>query len=286
MTEIWGWLSSLNDIQKFDLFKIAFEKLLLAGVLGIAGAIFAVLMERYKSALKKQEELTKIMIPEIKSMLEDAEALFTAGVEAIRAFEQQALSCQAWAKALCQSNARIETGERYKVPDDLKRAIVRCDGSLISPMEVLERTAPNDAARALLLNPRLAVSPKEKLVGGEFPGLVFVVLNQTPESRDRPGLAMLFAHTLFGPFDRGPHDAYNEKANAFVLAMMRRLPAGNKLQKDAQEALFRHLNIMREMMDALPGSLLLDVGQLPPYRQLAGAHAGIQSHLRKFLNAV
>ncbi|MBH5396406.1 hypothetical protein HZZ13_01060 [Bradyrhizobium sp. CNPSo 4010] len=94
MTEIWSWLSTLNDTQKFDLLKMAFEKLLLAGVLGMAGAIFGVLMERYKSALKKQEELSKIMIPEIKSMLEDAEGLFNAGVGAIRVFEQQALSCQ------------------------------------------------------------------------------------------------------------------------------------------------------------------------------------------------
>ncbi|WP_027574659.1 hypothetical protein [Bradyrhizobium sp. WSM1743] len=82
----------MNDTQKFDLLKMAFEKLLLTGILGMAGAIFGVLMERYKSALKKQEELSKIMIPEIKSMLEDEEGLFNAGVGAIRVLEQQALS--------------------------------------------------------------------------------------------------------------------------------------------------------------------------------------------------
>ncbi|MBH5396407.1 hypothetical protein HZZ13_01065 [Bradyrhizobium sp. CNPSo 4010] len=88
-------------------------------------------------------------------------------------------------------------------------------------MALLESTAPNDAARALLLHPRLTISPKEKLVGGEFPGLLFIVLNQTPETRDAKGLATLLAGTLFGRLDRAPDDAYTEKSNAFVLAMMR-----------------------------------------------------------------
>ncbi|MET4232638.1 hypothetical protein ABIA85_005927 [Bradyrhizobium sp. LA6.10] len=286
MEGLWAWFAALSDDKKFDLLKILLEKALLAAVVGIAGAIFAVLLERYKSTLKKQEELSKIMIPEIKSMLDDAEGLFLAGVTAIRAFEQQALSCQAWAKALCQGDARIETEERYKVPEDFNRAIVRCEGKMISPMELLERTAPNDAARKLLLNPMLTISPRETLVGGEFPGLIFTVLNQSPGSRDRPGLALLFARTLFGPLDRDPHDAYNEKANAFALAMMRRLPTETKLQKSVHDALSTHLKFIRELMDGLPGSFLMNVGQLPPYRQLATSHAVIQSKLRNFLKTV
>jgi hypothetical protein len=286
MEGLWAWFAALSDDRKFDLLKIMLEKALLAAVVGIAGAIFAVLLERYKSTLKKQEELSKIMVPEIRSMLDDAEGLFKAGVEAIRAFEQQALSCQAWAKALCSSTARIETGDRYKVPDDLQRRIVSFEGGLISPRELLERTAPNDAARALLLNPMLATAPKENLFAGDFPSLLFIFLNQSPESRDKIGLATLFGSTLFEPLDRAPHDAYNERANAFVLAMMRRMPTDNRVQKRTHEALFKDLKYMRGVMDALPTALLVDVGQLPPYRQLATAHAHMQSTLRKFLNTV
>jgi hypothetical protein len=285
MADVWSWFAALDNNQKFDVFKILLEKVLLAGVVGIAGAIFAILMERYKSTLKRQEEWSKFMAPQIQSMLEDAEALYHHGVQTIRTLEQQAIRCNAWVKALCRNPARIETEDRYSGPDYLKREIVRYEGEMISPADLLDRTAPDDQARSLLHHPQFATA-RSKDPNGEFPNVLFLMLRLKPEERSEAMLTLALCTSVFTPLDRGPHNEYSEKVNAFVLAMMRRLPAENKVQKGAQEALFEVLESMRAILDRLPTAAVVNVGAEPPFRQLAIAHAVLQARLRTFFNVV
>src|SRR5262249_41805042 len=162
--------------------------------------------------------------------------------QTISTLEQQAIRCNAWAKALCSIPALIETKDQYTGPDDLKRNIVRYEGGMISPMDVLERTAPDDQARSLLHHPQFA-TPRSKNPIGELANHLFLELRTKPEMRSERMLTLTLCTSVFVPLDRGPLDDYNEKVNQFVLAMMRRLPAQRRRQKRTQEALHRELRL-------------------------------------------
>src|SRR5260221_14587599 len=100
------WLLNLDERQ-FDVFKILLEKGLLAAIVGIAGAIFAILMERYKSTLKKQEELSKVVIPQINDVLAKSEALYQHGRKTLLKLAEQFTSFISWADALYHSPTQI-----------------------------------------------------------------------------------------------------------------------------------------------------------------------------------
>lgn len=286
MVEIWSWFAGLTDQEKFEIFKIVLEKGLLALIVAIAGGTFAILLERYKSALKKDQELSKVIVPQIISMLEDAEALYEHGHQTIRTLDSQTVSFGAWKDALIRSPARITTEAHYKGPDDLKRPIVECEGKMISIAELLERTAPDDLVRSVLRHPKFAVQ-REESIHTEFLYVLYVALKMQPETRvERSGSALtdtLFK-SIFVPLVRAPRDEYHEKVDKFLLAMMRRLPEENKAQKRAWELIHLALQTMRDVVDRFPTSEVR--GLANSYKQLARLHADVLSQLRAILNAV
>ncbi len=285
----WNWLAGFNDQQQFELFKIVLEKGLLAAIVAIAGGIFAILLERYKSALKKQEELSKVIVPQIVSTLEAAEALYEHGTQTIRTLDKQALSFVAWKEALIQSPASIETNDRYTGPDDIKRPIVECEGKLISIAELLERTAPDDLVKSVLRHPEFAVQRAESKEM-EFLYALHLALKMQPESRAGiagASLAQVLFRSIFVPLVRAPRDEYHEKVDKFVLAMMRRLPTENQAQKRAYENINNLIPRLREVIDRFPTSDIVKIeGAKSSFQQLAHLHAGLVSNLRAMLNAV
>jgi hypothetical protein len=289
MADFWSWLPGSNDQEKFEILKILLEKGLLALIVAIAGWRFAISLERYKSALKKEQELSKIVVPQIVNMLEDAEALYEHGHQTIQALDKQVTSFGAWKDALIRSPARITAEGHYKFPDDFKRPIVEFNGETISIAELLERTAPDDLVRSVLHHPKFAVQ-RETSIQMEFLYVLYDALKTRPEARTEAwgsALSHMLLSSIFVPLVRAPRDEYHEKVDKFILAMMRRLPADNKKQTHAWDNIHTSLKGMREVIDQFPTRDLVKIeGLKSSYGQLAHHHADVLSQLRAILNAV
>jgi len=289
MADFWSWLPGSNDQEKFEILKILLEKGLLALIVAIAGGAFALLLERYKFALKKEQELSKIIVPQIVSMLEDAEALYEQGQQTIQALDEQMASFTPWQTALVQSPARNTTEGHYNGPDDLKRSIVEYEGAMISIAELLERTAPDDLVRSVLHHPEFAMH-RAKMIEMEFPYVLYNMLRTSPEKRMEvwnSALAQTLLTNIFVPLVRAPRDEYNEEVNKFVLAMMRRLPEDNEAQKRAWRNIFTALDGMRDVINSYPTKDLYKFeGSKTSYEHLARLHAHVLSQLRVILNTV
>jgi hypothetical protein len=283
----WIWVADLTDPQRFEVFKILLEKGLLAVIVAIAGGTFAILLERYKSALKKQEELSKVIVPQILDMLEAAETLYEHGTLTLRTLDEQASSFLKWERALIGSNASIKTADHYRGPDDLKRPIVECDGEMISLAVLLERTAPDDLVKSVLKHPEFAVK-REASIYMEFLYALYETLKMSRDVRLKmPPLASALCSSIFVPLVRAPRDEYSEKMNKFVLAMMRRLPIDNPRQRRAYDTINKLVPRMRDVINEYP---TLDVikfeGLQNSFERLAHLHAAVVSQLRAILNAV
>jgi hypothetical protein len=285
MAGVWGWYAGLTEQEKFDLIKIVFEKGLLAAIVGIASIVIAVLLERYKSTLKRQEELSKFIMPQIGGTLDDAEILFQDGVTAIGALQKQAASCAAWAVALSQSPAVIETGNFDGTAVDLKREIIRFEGRMISAEDLLDRTAPDDLARSLLRHPDFA-KERKRLIDGDFLYALHQVLTNKPGTRIDSTLTLFLAKCVYERLAPGPRNEYSERVNKFALGIMRRLPAETPRQRRAWEGLHEVLSNMRAIINRYPTGMLVKLeNDQPPFDRLALCHAVLVARLRGFLNA-
>jgi hypothetical protein len=154
MGELSDWLSSL-DQRQFDVMKILLEKGLLAFIVGIAGGIFAFVMERYKSALKKQEELSKVLIPRINEVLDKSEALYSYGHGTLIELAKQFTSFISWADALYHSPSQIHVSQtsHAKGPEDLQCPVEHQSKGTISIAQLLEDTAPDELVSSVLRRP-------------------------------------------------------------------------------------------------------------------------------------
>jgi hypothetical protein len=291
MTYLWNWYAGLNDHDKFEISKIILEKGLLAIIIGIAGGMFAILMERYKSALKKEVELSKVVVPQIIKVLEEAEALYDHGAKTLTMLDQQAKIFVEWAIVLLHTPAHINKPppDHYQGRDDLKSPIVQHDGETISITELLERTASDDLVKSVLHHPDFALQ-RQKHLDMDFPYVLYEAL-KTP-AQDRNSLFHLrlisaLIESEFIPLVRAPREEYHAKVDKFLLAIMRQLPAENRVQRHAFKQINHTIPIMRNIIDRFPSADLLKLeGIGGSYRLLGHAHATLVALVRRILNAV
>jgi hypothetical protein len=293
MGELSDWLSHL-DQRQFDVFKILLEKGLLAAIVGIAGAIFAILMERYKSALKKQEELSKIVIPQINEVLAKSEALYQQGQNTLVRLAEQYKSLIAWVDALYRSPTQIDISpiSHAKGPEDLQCPLEHQQKGQISIAQLLEDTAPDELVKSVLRRPDF-LSGKERYnssVG--FLYVLYEMLKLNPSNRDdddRRNLLTSICHSVFVPMITAPRRDYRSHVQTFVLATMRQLPLDNRKQKRAYGAIMNMLPIMTEVVDEFPKRDIIKITSeeiATSEGLIADSHARLVAQLRVILQAV
>jgi hypothetical protein len=303
MTDLRAWLASLST-EEVQLFNIVFEKLLLAGVVAMAGAIFALLLERYKSGLKKQEELTKKVIPRILEILEKANSLYTKGTSALSELnnELSALEIASWIDALWEDIKKIEVDEsadetaRFpKSAADLNFDLKHRERGTISILDLLRYTATTDRIRCELDKPDFL----DREAHYESSGLLHHlpnILRKRPENRgeefDRSLLFLGICRSVFIPVTAAPREEFETQATEFSRAMILYLPAENRKQKRAQSKIAEVLRVMRDTMNDYPahevkgdieigGIRLLGAAEL-----IAQCYRGLVTQLRIILYAI
>ena len=101
--EIFSFIKSLTVDQKFELTKIFIDKVMLAAIVGVAGLVSTILIERWKSRFKRQEEYAKIALPAIISLIDDSKKLFDSGMKIIDELDYYLEDFYLWASKINDS---------------------------------------------------------------------------------------------------------------------------------------------------------------------------------------
>jgi hypothetical protein len=289
MGELSDWLSSL-DQRQFDVMKILLEKGLLAFIVGIAGGIFAFVMERYKSALK-----TGGTFQRINEVLDKSEALYSYGHGTLIELAKQFTSFISWADALYHSPSQIHVSQtsHAKGPEDLQCPVEHQSKGTISIAQLLEDTAPDELVRSVLRRPDFLSEKAHYRSLDGFLYALYEMLKRQPADRrrdvDRSGLITGICYSVFVPLITRPRREYRNHVHSFVLAMMRQLPTDNRKQKRAYMNILNVLPILRGVIDDFPKRDLIKITseEIPTSDDLiADAHAAILTQIRAILNAV
>ena len=93
--------------HQFEILKIVVDKGALALLIAMLGAVISLLIERYKSTLTREVELSKITTPMITAMLEANDELFAANCTFIRDCAAEFAEFEAWTRSLLSTRLTI-----------------------------------------------------------------------------------------------------------------------------------------------------------------------------------
>jgi hypothetical protein len=226
--------------RHFEIFKIVLDKGLLAIVVAIAGLIFSIILERYKSILKRQEELSKLIAPGVVQLQTQSQSLFDAGIRALDVLDEQFAHFHHWRDAIFDSNPEYYEPHRFiepnvpNGPEFLDRKIKCSTLGTSTIRELLDRTA-DDMVKEAIKSENFPSSEAHKAVGGFFYALHLNILAPLTSRDDRLRSALLLGviQSVFIPFTSHLRNVYYREIQSFTLAVMRQAPEGTRKQDRA-----------------------------------------------------
>lgn len=144
--------ASKPNVQ-LDIAKIVIEKGLLAIILAGFALAAAILVERIKASLSRQQEILKITGPLVLKLLESCEALYESGMSTLRSKSREFADYEHWAVNLTSVSVRsIETMAIADIPHgpDARNATLEIGVSSISLVDHLKAHAPTTAIADLV----------------------------------------------------------------------------------------------------------------------------------------
>jgi hypothetical protein len=277
--------STLTESERFELTKIILDKGLLAAVIGLAGFIAAILIERLKSALKRREELSKVLVPKIVEALDLSETLFLAGSNTTEKLHALFLPYLQWSESLCQSTVTANdlTLSSYSTYDDVRRATVQIGSGSVSLIDYIRGSAPKPISD--LIDSHADFFERAELY--EEPGFFSNLRGVLAAGELRPSLgsAMLYGITrsVFVPFVTEPRKEYNEKLRSFRLFLMRYMPIETRRQKRAFGRITQTTKFMSDLIRDYPRNDFSKKGLTSS--SLATCHGSLITQIRVLLRS-
>src|SRR5689334_2627388 len=136
-----AWSLASCTERDFAVWKILLDKGILAILLLIAGGIGGLLLEKYKSSLNSQTEVSKIVIPTILDMLASAEELFDCGLATIDELNWRYQPFAEWFDQLVRQPVQIQDDPTSKPSDFRQVKVIESDGSITTLGEFFRRMA-------------------------------------------------------------------------------------------------------------------------------------------------
>lgn len=270
MTDFYvSFLPWLKPDRHFEIFKIVLDKGMLAIVVALAGLMFSVLLERYKSVLKRQEELAKLIGPGVAELKTESQSLLDAGIRVLDTLDQQFEHFVHWSDAIFECKAEYyepepdqisESGsptrqrrrhpsrlgsmpEAPEGPEFLDRKIKCSIVETSTIRELLEQTA-DYLVMDVIRSANFSANKEHYAQGGFFYEL-HNNIRASAKARDdfnalfRTSLQLGMIKSVFIPFTSCPRNTYVKKVQEFKLAVMRQTPLGTRKQDRAIDLIRR-----------------------------------------------
>jgi hypothetical protein len=141
MLDLNAWL---GDEKYFEILKVVSDKGLFALIIALSGGFISILLERYKSILKRQEEVSKLISPGIVELMTQSEVLFQTGNNVLDLLDDCLVRFLEWVDALYESRPEYTTKIMPcfpKGPEFLERSVTCVDGGNVTIRELLKKTA-------------------------------------------------------------------------------------------------------------------------------------------------
>jgi hypothetical protein len=224
-----------------------------------------VLIERYKSVLNRQNDLTKIFIPQIVELLGDSERLYNDGVSVIAELENQFRAFSQWAEKLYKAQFKADPyiSSMPKGPESREAQLQRPDGSYITFSELLAESAPDDSIRSLVQTDNFWTHKSQYEWGSGFLAQLYVCyqLRNNPQMEKAEGVALLQAAYpgllqsvafLFAEFVVSPRASYLDSVKKFRLKVMRTLEPRTRRQEKVFNNITDLLTYAQKTIESYP----------------------------------
>jgi hypothetical protein len=279
--------------HQFEILKILLDKGALAILIALLGAAISILIERYKSALTRQVELSKITMPMITSMLDATEELFAANCAFIRDGAAEFSEFEAWVKSMLAT--RLFFKEPVALADlphgaNCRMETVSMGGSAVTIEDFLLHCSPSRRIEKLI---QTRAFWNDDAVTGEEGSLVRQIYLAHMHGNTNSFFATTYfsAARIYANNRSAVHSANLRAQNRFRLLAMKNLYPINRAQKKALDAIIEVQSLTQDLLLDFPkGDAGREVGLIPKttpttYDQVVGCHGALITQLKRFLRA-
>lgn len=292
MSDFHVWFSEwLQDRHHFEIFKIVLDKGLLALIVALAGLLFSIILERYKSILARQEEISKLVNPGVMELRAQAQALYDAGIRTLYLLDEQFVHFHHWTDAIFDCKARYPHSDPFAPSPDFPRGPEFLDRQVdcqtfgtITIRELLDRTAPNDVVRDVLTLKDFPVAKAHYEVGGFFHDLHTNILAALAirDENLRSVLRLGMAKSVFVPFTPQPRREYYREVNIFRFAVMRNMILLTRKHSNAMTRISEFTNAMVEFVQKYSSQdvVIIGVVEFDTYEAMMTEFAAILTQLQ------
>lgn len=242
-----------------DLIKILLDKGLLAILLAGLALAAAILVERVKASLLRQQEILKITAPLVLKLLESCDELYEAGITTLRSKAESFTAYEDWAINL--TSAFVSLGRRMSLEDipygtEARQAELKYGGQSVRLVVHLKAYAPNSAIADLVDSDLFwqqdsVVSKDGSLVRHLY--MTYIAKSEITEASVQFQMARVYAALKLGK-----SKGYTAALFKFRQDVIRDLYPGNEAQLKSIEGLLKLLEHNSQAFEDFP---ILDVGR-------------------------
>lgn len=271
--------------HQYEILKIIIDKGAIAVIVLIIGVAINLILERYKSILAREQEISKITNPMILGMIASSEQLYQEGATAIREGASDFWAFENWCDSMLKAPLNLKRTSFLDLVNEGRSAKILVGTGTSTLEDFIAGCAANEELIALVSSDFFWNDPH---VIGTDDSLVLHLYSARLNSSVAPTLHFWMAN-YYSKMERPYKIAYRKALDKFRFEMLRNLYPEGKGQEKAYENILTLLTTQSEVMGSFPA---VDVATYRGFKQadstlnmLTESHGAIVSQLGAYLRS-